>query len=197
MSAALVPAATVLRQLPGHTIVVGSSPVAHLYATETRNRCGAPVAIEAEVIEVAEDVDQVPAVRMCARCIVSLPRDAFAALQPELHELAAVHSRQAREAAQRCIDELEQIRRRMRVDGTGMVLTVLVKAKPAKDPHAPRPKTRAERDRQHTGHVAAETTMSMAALLNLLTPGGYAPDHRLYLLNPPAPGTRVDPQARR
>lgn len=193
----MVPAATVLRQLPGRTIVVGSSQVAHLYATETRNRCGAPVSIEAEAIEVAEDVDEVPAVRMCARCIVSLPREAFAVLRPELHELAAVHDRQARLAAQRCIDELEQIRKRMRVDGTGAAQVVLVKAKATRDPFARRPKTRAEQGRLLTGHVAAETTLSLAALLNLLNPGGYAPDHRLYLLNPPPVGARVDPQGRR
>lgn len=192
-----IPLATVLRQLPGRTVVVGSSDVAHLYATEARNRCGAPVAINAEAIEVAGDVDQVPALRMCARCLVSLPRSDFAALRPDVDELAAVHDRQAREAAQRCIDELAAIRRRMRVDGSAVVATSLVKAAPAKDPRAPRPKTRREREAQRTGFVAAEERLTLAQLINRLTPGGFGPESRLYLIDPPAVGTRVDPQARR
>lgn len=116
---------------------------------------------------------------------------------PTPAELAAVHAQQARLAAQRCVDDLEEIRRRMLADGTGGELTVLVKAGPARNPLAPRPKTRTERYAQSSGHVAVEETMSLARLLNRLTPGGFAPDHRLYLIDPPAPGTPVDPQARR
>lgn len=194
MSAAMVPAATVLRQMPGRRLVVGRSDVVHVYATEARARCGWPLADGARVLE---QVDQAPPLRVCARCLGSLPPAQLEGLRPERDELAAVHDRQARLAAQRCVDELEEIRRRMRVDGTGTVPTVLVKAAPVRNPLAPRPKTRAERNARQSGHVAVEETMSLARLLNLLTPGGYAPDYRLYLLDPPSPGARVDPQARR
>ena len=115
----------------------------------------------------------------------------------DLAELAERHALAAKAAAQRCIDELDEIRRQMRADGTGAVPTVLVKATPVRNPLAPRPKTRTERYAQPSGHVAAEETLSLARLINRLTPGGWAPDHRLYLVDPPAPGTRVDPQARR
>jgi hypothetical protein len=112
-------------------------------------------------------------------------------------QLAAGHAEEARAAAQRCIDELEEIRARMRLDGTATEVVELIRAAPARDPRAPRPRTRAERDRQLTGHVAAAELMTLSRLLNLLTPGGYAPDRRLYLIDPPEPGTPVDPQARR
>jgi hypothetical protein len=190
---AVIPAATVLRQLPGRRLVVGRSEVVHVYATETRARCGWPLP---DRVRVLEQVDDAPALRVCGRCLGSLPPSQLEQLRPDVAELAAVHDRQARLVAQRCIDELEGIRRRMRVDGTATVPVVLVKAGPARDPLAPRPKTRAERGRQRTGHIAVEKTMTLAALLNLLTPAGYTPDHRLYLLDPPPAGTMVDPQGR-
>lgn len=189
-----MPAATLLRQLPGRALVVGSGDVVHVHATDERSRCGAAVAIEAELVV---DVDQAPAVRVCARCLGSLPRADVAMLLPEREELAALYGRQARLVAQRCIDDLELIRQQARAAGVATVPTVLVTAAPAKNPAAPRLRTRAERDARPTGHVAVERTMTLAVLLNMLTPGGYSPYDRMYLLDPPAAGARVDPQVRR
>lgn len=102
-----------------------------------------------------------------------------------------------RAAAQRLIDDLDDIRRLALAQGLGSQPVQLVRARPARDPRAPRPKTRTARNAEHLGHVAAVETMTLAQLLNLLTPGGPpGPDHRLYLVDPPAEGTRVDPQAR-
>jgi hypothetical protein len=129
----------------------------------------------------------------------ALDRPELVPLSPDadVAELAEVTAQAAKASAQRCIDELDELRRRMLVEGTGAVPTTLVKATPARDPRAPRPKTRAERGRQQIGYVAAEETVRLAQLLNRLTPGGYAPDHRLFLIDPPAAGAHVDPQVRR
>lgn len=194
MSAAIVPAATVLRQLPGRRLVPGRSDVVHVYATDVRARCGWTLAAGAAVLERVEDA---PPLRVCGRCLGSLPPAQVESLRPGLDELAAVHDRQARLVAQRCIDELERIRKQMRVDGTATTPITYVRAAPATDPRTPRPKTRTARYAQQSGHVAAEATTSLAGFLNMLTPGGYAVDQRLFLLDPPAPGTRVDPQGRR
>jgi len=110
--------------------------------------------------------------------------------------LAAELAEQARGVAQRCIDELEDIRRLALLAGVGSRSVELVRAGPARDLRAPRPATRTARNAEQLGHVAVVARMSLAQLLNLLTPGGTGPDHRLYLVDPPAEGSRVDPQAR-
>lgn len=121
--------------------------------------------------------------------------------QPEEDDPAArvaeALGKRARRAAQRCIDQLEQIRLDALVHGVGGQPVELVRAVPARDPRAPRPSTRTARNAEHLGHVAGIQRMSLAALLNLLTPGGPpGPTHRLYLVDPPAEGTPVDPQKR-
>lgn len=110
--------------------------------------------------------------------------------------LAGELAEQARTVAQRCIDELEEIRGLALLAGVGGRVVELVKAGPARDPRAPRATTRAGRRLEQLGHVAVVARMTLAQLLNLLTPGGTGPDHRLYLVDPPAEGARVDPQAR-
>ncbi|WP_137160237.1 hypothetical protein [Blastococcus sp. CCUG 61487] len=194
MSAPLVPAATVLRRLPGRRLVIGRFQVAHLYATSERARCGWRMPADARVLE---QVDEAPPLRVCARCVGSLPPAQVDALRPDATELAAVHDREARLVAQRCIDDLERIRRRARLDGTAAAIVELTVSKPATHPAAPRPRTRAAQYAQNSGHVAAIEQTTLARLLNRLTPGGYSTEWRMFLLDPPAPGSRVDPQARR
>lgn len=195
MSAATVPAATLLRQLPGRRLVAGRSDVVHVFASTARARCGWGLPVDARLVD---DVDEAPPVRVCPRCVTSLPPAELSQLRPDVYELAAVHAQQARAAAQACIDTIEAVRVRARADGSATVLTSLVKAAPAAAAlRGPRPETRAERGRQRGGHVAVEETLTLAALLARLQPGGFDPHTRLYLVDPPHPGTSVDPQARR
>lgn len=196
MTATVVPAATLLRQLPGRVLVLGRSDVAHVHATVARARCGWRLPDDADLVD---DVDAAPPFRVCGRCLGSLPPSQVASLRPGTGELGRLHARQARLSAQRCIDELEEIRRRMRLDGSGSMLCELVRAAPAPRPPVGRYeiRTRAQRMALPSGHVAVAETLPLAKLLNALTPGGYGPDHQLYLIDPPAAGSRVDPQARR
>jgi hypothetical protein len=85
---------------------------------------------------------------------------------------------------------LAEIRSQANLDGTAGHQVELMIAVPAEA--GPRPMRRSDRAQQRTGHIAGAHRMSLAQLINRLTPCGFAADSRVFITGSPALGARVD-----
>jgi hypothetical protein len=196
----MLPAATLLRALPD--VVLAATPAGS--TVHVLNRPGGRPLCGRNPRKLAGlEVDPAvpPPMRVCTLCARALPAvtraelSTFSAARPTKAELAAVHEHAARQAAQQCVDRLADIRSQATLDGTAGLPVELMLAVPAHP--GPIPTRRFRRDQMLTGFVAGGQRMTLAQLINRLTPCGFMPGERVFIADSPPLGARVDPDTRR